>query len=408
MKPRPRVYGIETEYGTSSRYMTRLDSIGLHGREVNLMMGRFKEKTYGTGFLPNGGRFYFDRDHPEYCTPETRSAWDLALWDKAGEKIARNALGSSIQIYKDNNDNKGAIYGCHENYLLHGGERVEGILPFIVTRQIFTGTGRYYIKENEWKFRMSQKFRGMPDFNKNSSKSYSSKNYQRFEIVVGDSNMSETATWLKIGTTSLVIDLINNGLAPLYHMNHAEEFMNLSRRCDVRHSVKTQDGTISAIDMQWQYFDAISRYLEAEPGLMECWYNTLVDLESGDDCARQVDWVAKRWVAKRLIEDGWSPSDLDILDHEYHNTDPLESLFYYMQRNGWVPRLFGDEELAKASHFPPEDTRAKARTDLMGKNRSGRVGWDYVFIDGNRFELPDPLDPELPSNRTIFKRHRSH
>src|SRR5579872_2449815 len=189
--------------------------------------------------LTNGARLYVDHAHPEYSAPECTNPLDAVIWDKAGERVMEAAArhvasvpgAAKLQLYKNNVDGKGASYGSHENYLMSRqtpfSAVIAGLTPFLVSRQVVTGSGRVGIGPagDEPGFQLSQRAdyievevglettlkRGI--INTRDEPHADADRYRRLHVIIGDANLSETSTYLKLGTTALVLDLIEEGPA---------------------------------------------------------------------------------------------------------------------------------------------------------------------------------------------------
>ncbi|MDI6720744.1 MAG: proteasome accessory factor PafA2 family protein, partial [Candidatus Aenigmarchaeota archaeon] len=306
-----RIYGIETEYGTSSHILIDKEDSVAHESIVERMVNEYCAKECLSGFMVNGGRFYIDHGHPEYATPETSDPRKAALYEKAGERIVSRAL-SGVKMYKNNEDSFGNYYGCHENYGVRRDKFhvvTKHIIPFLATRQIFTGAGKYYMENGKWRFRISQRslFRhGIPIFSVPKGV-YAYNDYERFEVTCGDSNMSETATMLKIGATACVIDLIENDICPHVDIrNVTEVFESLLVDEGYRFYVELSDGrTITAIDAQRIYLDAARKYLDDKYGIFSLWGSTLDDLERNYYSAKHLDWPMKKLIVESALDSDW-------------------------------------------------------------------------------------------------------
>ncbi|MCX6480342.1 MAG: depupylase/deamidase Dop, partial [Mycobacterium sp.] len=187
--------------------------------------------------LTNGARLYVDHAHPEYSAPEVTDPMDAVIWDKAGERVMEAAArhvasvpgATKLQLYKNNVDGKGASYGTHENYLMSRqtpfAAVIAGLTPFMVSRQVVTGSGRVGIgpSGDEPGFQLSQRAdyievevglettlkRGI--INTRDEPHADADKYRRLHVIIGDANLAETSTYLKVGTTALVLDVIEEG-----------------------------------------------------------------------------------------------------------------------------------------------------------------------------------------------------
>src|SRR5947209_11838592 len=349
--------------------------------------------------LSNGARFYNDHAHPEYSTPECTTLRQIIAQDKAGERILAECArrrnqklpsANEVRLYKNNTDFFGHSYGCHDNYLVSrevAWDRiVAGILPFLITRQIFAGAGKMGTEAESASgepgaFQISQRAdffsvlvsidtmnRG-PLINTRDEPHVDASRYRRFHVILGDSNMSEWATAMKIGTTSLILDLIERGEAPQLEIAQpVDANKSISRDQTYDWIIELKDGRkISAIDVQRVYLRAAAG-IEGESAdedrqlILREWENVLNDLERDPMTTRdRVDWAAKKFLLNALQEEeklSWSDPWLQSIDLEYHNVDLESGLYYELARQGSIRRLAKEEEMKTAIFTPPETTRA--------------------------------------------------
>ena len=372
--------------------------------------------------LANGCRFYNDHAHPEYSTPECASIRDLVAHDKAGEAIVaecarrrnRQLKQGRVRLFKNNTDFAGHSYGCHENYLLNRTVPFEkiltGMIPFLVTRQIYAGAGKMGI-EAEGRlldptiFQLSQRadffsvlvsidtMNRRPLFNTRDEPHADPQKYRRLHIILGDANLSEIATALKIGTTTLVVNLIERGLCDsLCELAQPVEANKaISRDPTHRWLVERRDGRkISAVDVQRLYLAKAQQQFKGQnietDWLLEEWETTLNDLARDPTrCADRLDWAAKKFLLETFLDsekiernDPW----LQSLDLEYHAVDPAENLYWELVREGRMRRLVTDEEIAHAVHYPPTDTRACFRGRCVERfgNAMTAVHWSELVF----------------------------
>src|SRR5881392_3419000 len=281
--------------------------------------------------LSNGARFYNDHAHPEYSTPECTTLRQIAAQDKAGERILAECArrrnqklppGYEVRLYKNNTDFVGHSYGCHDNYLMSrdiAWDRVvAGILPFLITRQIFAGAGKMGIEAESGQgepgiFQISQRadffsvlvsidtMNRRPLVNTRDEPHADASRYRRFHVILGDSNMSEWATALKIGTTALVLELIESGKAPQLEIAQpidAAKSISRDQNCDW--IIELRDGRkISAIDVQRLYLSAAQKLNrnEEKDWILREWESVLNDLQRDVMiCRDRVDWAAKKFL----------------------------------------------------------------------------------------------------------------
>lgn len=389
--------------------------------------------------LSNGARFYNDHAHPEYSTPECTNLRELVAQDKAGERILAECArrrnlklpnDQAIRLYKNNTDFSGHSYGCHDNYLMRRDVTwdriVSGVLPFLITRQIFAGAGKMGIEAESaagqpGTYQISQRsdffavlvsidtMNRRPLVNTRDEPHADASQYRRFHVILGDANMSEWATALKIGTTALVLDLIERGAAPQLEIAQpVDATKSISRDQTYDWIIELTDGRkISAIDVQRIYLAAALKAAGQDPGeetkwLLQEWGTVLNDLERDHRlCRDRVDWVAKKELLETLRAEeqlSWSDPWLQAIDLEYHNIAPEAGLFYELLRQGTMRRFVTEAEIKRAIFAPPEDTRAYfrgravARFDAQIKS----IQWDeIVFADGavpQRVQLRQPND----------------
>ncbi len=397
--------------------------------------------------LSNGARFYNDHAHPEYATPECTTLRDLVAQDKAGERILaecarrRNLKLSgeqAVRLYKNNTDFSGHSYGCHDNYLMRRDvpwdRIVAGVLPFLVTRQIFAGAGKMGIETESAGgqpgiYQISQRadffsvlvsidtMNRRPLVNTRDEPHADPRRYRRFHVILGDANMSEWATALKIGTTSLVLDLIERGLAPQIEIAQPiDATKSISRDQTYDWIIELTDGRkISAIDVQRIYLAAAGKSM-ADSGtevawLLREWESALNDLERDFMlCRDRIDWVAKKELLETLREEerlSWTNPWLQSIDLEYHNIVPETGLYYELLRQGAMRQFVTETEIKQAIFAPPADTRAYFRGRSVAKFNSQikSIQWDeMVFADGatsQRVQLTEPSDnPRLAALNT--------
>lgn len=386
--------------------------------------------------LSNGARFYNDHAHPEYSTPECTTLSEIVAHDKAGERIVAECARrrnlklppeQQLRLYKNNTDFVGHSYGCHDNYLMRRdvpwNRVVAGMLPFLVTRQIFAGAGKMGIEAESSAgtpgvYQISQRadffsvlvsidtMNRRPLVNTRDEPHADATRYRRFHVIIGDANMSEWATALKIGTTALVLELIERGEAPALELARpVEAVKSISRDQNYQWIVPLHDGrTISALEIQRLYLEAARKLgnPEDEEGswLLTEWENILNDLERDvASTSDRVDWVAKKFLLSALQEGeglAWSDPWLQSIDLEYHNIDAEAGLHAELLRQGSMRRIATEEQIKAAIFSPPETTRAYTRGRAVAKFNSAikSIQWDeVVFASGlgsQRLDLPEP------------------
>jgi len=422
-----RIFGLENEYGLIS------SSVG--GRvnlSVESALGYLFEKVVsrqrGTNdFLKNGARLYQDTGcHPEYATPECDNPRDLVIHDKAGERIVEelllaaeqklreNGIYCEIYIFKNNTDSVGNTYGCHENYLVQRGvnfhKLAEQLIPFFVTRQVFAGAGKvlktrmgnhYYVSQRAQ--HIYQEISGATTssrgiINTRDEPHADEEKYRRLHVIVGDSNMSEFTTYLKIGTTAIVLAMVEDGVIKrdLALEDPVRAIKEISHDVACKRRVKLKRGKeFSAIEIQREYLDLALEYYKGQErspqvaDLLEKWQYVLDRLaEDPMSLNRELDWVIKRDLINSYIaRKGCSFDDQRVfmIDLQYHDIKRTRGLYYLMLRDGLIDRVTSDGEIERAMTTPPQTTRAKVRSDFIKfaneKNKSYDVGWSYLKLN---------------------------
>jgi proteasome accessory factor A len=374
--------------------------------------------------LTNGARLYVDHAHPEYSTPECTNPLDVVRWDKAGEQVALDACRFAstpgepdIVLYKNNTDNKGASYGAHENYLMKRstpfGDIVRHLTPFFVSRQVVCGAGRVGIGQDgrEHGFQISQRADyfevevGLettlkrPIINTRDEPHADPEKYRRLHVIIGDANLSEVSTFLKVGTTALVLEMIEDrfiqtdlsvsrAVASLRAVSHDPTLTHLLERADGQ--------TLTAVELQWEYFNLAAKYLDQKYGddvdeqteaVMTRWESVLHRLERDPmECAGELDWVAKLKLLQSYRDrDGleWDDAKLHLIDLQYADLRPEKGLYHRLVRLGRMERLLDDAVVTTAMHEPPEDTRAYFRGRCLDKyaDSIAAASWDSVIFD---------------------------
>ncbi|MBV9448290.1 MAG: Pup--protein ligase [Streptosporangiaceae bacterium] len=422
-----RIFGVETEYGLTCTFrgQRRLspDEVARY-----LFRGVVSWGRSSNVFLRNGGRLYLDvGSHPEYATPECDSIVDLVAHDKAGERILEELLAEAdrrlrqegiagdIYLFKNNTDSAGNSYGCHENYMVPRHEdlgRLTSILtPFLVTRQIICGAGKvlptargtvYCVSQRAdhiWEGVSSATTRSRPIINTRDEPLADAERYRRLHVIVGDSNMSETTMLLKVGSTGLVLRMIEAGSVPrdLTLDNPVRAIREVSHDMTGRSRLRLADGSeMTALEIQYEYLtrtrDFTTRHgLDAvSERVLEMWERTLDAIGSGDldKIAREIDWVTKY----QLIERYRAAHNLPLsaprvaqLDLAYHDVRRDRGLYYLLQRNGAVDRIARDPDIFAAKSIPPQTTRAKLRGEFIRRAQEMRRDFtaDWVHLKLN-------------------------
>jgi proteasome accessory factor A len=378
-------------------------------------------------FLENGARLYLDvGSHPEYATPECDDLYDVVAHDKAGERILEGlvqgaeerleeeGIRGEIFVFKNNTDSAGNSYGCHENYLVSRHKdfhrTVDVLIPFLVTRQIFLGAGKltqtprgttYSISQRAdhiWEGVSSATTRSRPIINTRDEPHADAERYRRLHVIAGDSNMSEYATFVKVGTMVALLQMIEKDVVfrDLGLENPIRAIREIAHDPTCRRKIRLMNGReLSALDIQWEYLDRAMRFARS-PGFpvkvkaaIDRWESLLTGLEKDPmTLDREVDWVAKyrlleRYQHRRNLQ--LSDPRLAMMDLSYHDVNRERGLFYLMQDKGMMDRVVGDENIANAVRRPPQTTRARLRGEFIkaakAKKRDFTVDWVHLKLN---------------------------
>ncbi len=426
-----RIFGVETEYGVTCTFrgQRRLspDEVARYLFRRVVSWGRSSNV-----FLLNGARLYLDvGSHPEYATPECDNVIETVIHDKAGERIlegllvdaqkrlSEEGITGDIYLFKNNTDSAGNSYGCHENYLIsRQGEfsrLADALIPFLVSRQIICGAGKvvqtprgaiYSVSQRAdhiWEGVSSATTRSRPIINTRDEPHADAERYRRLHVIVGDSNMSETTTMLKLASADLVLRMLEDGrnVRDLTLENPIRAIREMSNDQTGRKQIRLTNGrTMSSLDIQTEYFEKVQSYAESA-GLLddpdgihsraiELWGRAIKAIDTGDLSAidREIDWVIKL----RLLQRYMNKHDLDLsspriaqMDLAYHDITRGRGLFDLMQRNGLVERVTSDLEIFQAKSRPPQTTRARLRGEFIKRaqerKRDFTVDWVHLKLN---------------------------
>ncbi|MDQ6658823.1 MAG: Pup--protein ligase [Actinomycetota bacterium] len=423
-----RIMGVETEFGITCTFhgQRRLspDEVARYLFRRVVAWGRSSNV-----FLRNGSRLYLDvGSHPEYATAECDDLLTLIAHDKAGERIlqdlvadaearlAEEGIGGDIYLFKNNTDSAGNSYGCHENFLIsRAGEfsRIaDGLIPFLVTRQLIVGAGKvlqsprgatYCLSQRAdhiWEGVSSATTRSRPIINTRDEPHADAERYRRLHVIVGDSNMSETTTLLKIGSAALVLEMIEAGvpLRDFTFENPIRAIREISHDITGRRAVRlASGGEVSALDAQLDYFGRASDYIAGRGSdpvtdrVLDLWGRTLRGVETADMSGvdTEIDWVIK----KKLIDAYAGKHEMDLthprvaqLDLTYHDVRQGRGLFNLLQARGRTARVVTDQDIVAAESVPPQTTRAKLRGEFV--TAAQQAGRDYT-VDWVHLKLND-------------------
>jgi proteasome accessory factor A len=378
--------------------------------------------------LTNGARLYVDHAHPEYSAPEVTNARDAVIWDKAGERVMEQAAlkaatvpgQPALQLYKNNVDGKGASYGTHENYLMARSTPftavIAGLTPFFVSRQVVTGSGRVGIgpQSEEAGFQLSQRSdyievevglettlkRGI--INTRDEPHADADKYRRLHVIVGDANLAEYSTYLKVGTTALVLDMIESGIRfdDLKLDEPVRAVHQISHDPTLKVKVALANGRkYTGLDLQFAYHEMAAANLErtgadeASKEVLRVW-GEILDALARDpaETADRLDWPAKL----RLLEGyrardqlAWGAPRLRLVDLQYSDVRLDKGLYNRLVTRGSMQRLVTEEEVRAAITTPPSDTRAYFRGRALEKYATSiaAASWDSVIFDVGRESL---------------------
>ena len=384
--------------------------------------------------LTNGARLYVDHAHPEYSGPETTNPRDAVIWDKAGERVmaeaARRAASvptsAPIQLYKNNTDNKGASYGTHENYLMARatpfGDIVRHLIPFFVSRPVVCGAGRvglgadgrgsgYQLSQRADFFEVEvglETTLKRPIINTRDEPHADPERYRRLHVIIGDANLSEISTYLKMGTTSLVLAMIEDGWLREQGIDLALEapvatLRAVSRDTGLTELLSLADGRkMTALQIQQAYLEQAKKHTEDRVGadvdddtadVLLRWEQVLDQLADDPmELADQLDWVAKLALLEGYRQReglGWDAPKLELVDLQYSDVRPDRGLYNRLVARGSMQRLVTEAEVVAAQTQPPTDTRAYFRGRCLHKyaGEVAAASWDSVIFDVGRDSL---------------------
>jgi proteasome accessory factor A len=422
-----RIFGIENEYGVTCtlRGQRRLspDETARYLFRRVLSWGRSSNV-----FLENGARLYLDvGSHPEYATPECDSLEDLVASDKAGERILEGLVTSAesrlreegirgdVFLFKNNTDSAGNSYGCHENYLTGRDDVLSHyakvLIPFLVSRQIYAGAGKvlqtargplFCISQRAdhmWEDFSSATTRSRPIINTRDEPHADAERFRRLHVIVGDSNMSEYATFLKVGVTAIMLRMLEDPSVVLRDMTLEDPIRairDISHDITCTQTVALQNGReASAVDIQNEYLTRALRYAESqglpdqEMRALEMWQHCMTAIESDPlSLDRECDWVIKHHLVESVRgrhQLSLADPKIAMLDLQYHDVSRERGIFYRLQARGAVERIVTDEAIATATEQAPQTTRARLRGEFIRKAKERRrdftVDWVHLKLN---------------------------
>jgi len=446
----PKVVGTEIEYGITVLNQSDFNPVLASSAVINSYAGgrariqwSFDEETPGRdargfGFderplevesglvnvvLTNGSRFYVDHAHPEYSTPECADPREAVLYEKAGELVMDRAVRAAqtlldpperLVVHKNNSDGKGNSYGAHENYLiardLPFGDIVRHFTGFLVSRQIFTGSGKvgsengrpdvdYQITQRADFFEEEvglETTLKRPIINTRDEPHADTGKYRRLHVIIGDANLSETQIFLKLGSAALILSAIEDGALPeaIVFEDPVKEVWSVSHDPALAYRMTRDDGsTLTALEAQWQYLEWATKYARAadlHPAyerVLRAWEEILTDLERDPKLtADRLDWTAKLDILNEYRardELAWDDAKLRLLGLQYHDVNPDKGLYHRLLARGRIDRLVDDQAIAEAVVHAPETTRAYFRGECVARYGGSLVAanWDSLVFD---------------------------
>jgi len=446
---RRRIFGLETEYGITctlrgqrrltpdevARYLFR--SVVAWGRSSNV-------------FLENGGRLYLDvGSHPEFATPECDSIMDVVLYDRAGDAILNNLVGNAenrlhdegirgtIYLFKNNTDSAGNSYGCHENFLVHRSAEPEDyqstFIPFLVSRQIYAGAGKILSTpkgpvfalsqraEHIWEDVSSATTRSRPIINTRDEPHADAEEYRRLHVIVGDSNMSEFATFLKVGTAACVLRMLEERpeiFKDLTLENPIRAIREISSDISCRRPIRLKNGKeMSALDIQRYFLDHAIDFQEShgfdhfESLALQEWIRVMEALETDPSVlGDRIDWVIKhqlldRYCARHNVS--LDSMQAHAVDLQYHDIDPTRGVFHKLTGGGHVRQLLEESAINHAAEFAPTTTRAHLRGDFIrqakAKSRDFTVDWVHLKLNEQVQRTVVCKDPFLNADERVAR-----
>ncbi len=444
-----RIYGIETEYGVTCTFrgQRRLspDEVARYLFRRVVSWGRSSNV-----FLVNGSRLYLDvGSHPEYATAECDSVGQVVVHDKAGERIleqlltgaeerlSEEGIRGTIHLFKNNTDSAGNSYGCHENYLTTRADDLnhyaEVLIPFLVSRQIYAGAGKilqtargasYALSqraEHIWEGVSSATTRSRPIINTRDEPHADAEQYRRLHVIVGDSNMSEYTSYLKVGAMAVLLRMVEDPscvLRDLTLQNPIRAIREISHDLTLSRPVRLANGReASALEIQSEYLNRALRYADSqgfppdEMRALEMWEYVMTHLETDPfKLDRELDWVIKH----NLLESYRERHDLDfdspqlqMVDLQYHDIRRSSGLFYRLQERGMVERTLDDEEMMDAIETPPNATRARLRGEFIRAAKAARrdytVDWVHLKLNDQVQRTVLCKDPFKSSDERVTK-----
>jgi proteasome accessory factor A len=444
-----RIFGIETEYGVTCtlRGQRRLspDEVARYLFRRVVSWGRSSNV-----FLENGARLYLDvGSHPEYATPECDSIYDCTVHDKAGERkleelligaeqrLKDEGIRGTIYLFKNNTDFAGNSYGCHENYLTRRNAEPDKyqqhLIPFLVSRQIFTGSGQVLQTargpifsitqraEHIWESMSSATTRSRPIINTRDEPHADAEIFRRLHVIVGDSNMSEYTTFLKLGSTACMLRMIESNAVSLRDFtleNPMRAIRDFSHDITCRKKVRLESGReLSALDIQREYLNCALKFSdthgfsEQEMKALEMWEHCISTIENDPlKLGTEIDWVIKHNLIEAFrSKHGLALDDARVqtLDLQYHDIRQDRGVFYRMQARSMVERICKEEDIVTAMDTAPQTTRARLRSEFIiaakENKRDYTVDWVHLKINDQAQKTVLCKDPFISKDDRVEK-----
>ncbi len=399
--------------------------------------------------LPNAGRLYVDGAHPEYSTPECSHPREIVAYERAGDTFVaeclsrlNNSLGEDeFLVYRNNSDGKGNSFGYHENYLISRKVPFEHIgqtlLPFFVSRQIFCGAGKVGSENGTapTSYQLSQRadfleclydlntMVNRPIINTRDEPHTQQSQFRRLHVIVGDANMCEVSTFLKVGTTAIIVDMLENqGVLPQIELaDPVNAIKQVSRDLTITTSLLLQNGRhTTAQEIQQAFLSAAHNFYttrELSPMTKEvliCWESILTRLDQDPMMLdREIDWVAKHSLIQSYMNRkscSWEDPRIAMIDLQYHDVRPQKGLYYTLERTGNIERLTHHEEIQRAMHIAPAQTRAFFRGACLQRfpQRVYGMSWTSVLLEVadktiKRIPLMDPYRGTQSLTQELFQ-----
>ncbi len=453
-----RIFGLETEYGITCAH-TKGGPAPLDAESAaRELFRKLAEKGRSTNvFLPNGGRLYLDVGaHPEYATAEADSLWDLLAQDRAGgellqdmaaeatENLQQTGVPGRLHLFRNNADSDGNSFGCHENYLLHRRrdfrEVADSLVSFFVTRQVICGAGAIKpgidgVPEYVFSWRADEMYDALssastqtrPIINTRDEPLADASAYRRMHVIVGDSNMAEPTTALKVGSSDLLLHAVETGtrLTDLALAAPLEEIRAINRDLSGQRLLELKDGRkMRAVDIQQEILERVKHSVagvelsELHQYILDLWQRAIhaVATQNWSLIETEIDFAIK----KKLVDGYVQRAKVSLADPRlarlllsFHDITEA-GLREKMESSGLMRRLTTLEQVQRAKEVPPATTRASLRGRVIQVARQTRhdlgVDWVHLRVEGEHgigIALQDPFAISDPRVDDLIARYRS-